>query len=137
MWPNPQFPADLVTFTKEILNGKLHFFCSEKSFTERIQIVWMKWLVNTKTYLHFLNYRKFWAYPFPILQSSSGKVLGLRQTFIDPCQNFINPHNSFSSCSFTRWIFRMHFEIHTKNNGNNNKVARRKKPIIFCLQYFW
>ena len=24
MLPNPQFPADLVTFTEEILNGKLH-----------------------------------------------------------------------------------------------------------------
>ena len=29
MRPNPQFPADLVTFTEEILNGKLHFLCSE------------------------------------------------------------------------------------------------------------
>ena len=28
MWPNPQFPADLVTFTEEILNGKLHFLWS-------------------------------------------------------------------------------------------------------------
>ena len=26
MWQNPQFPADLATFTEEILNGKL--FCS-------------------------------------------------------------------------------------------------------------
>ena len=26
MWRDPQFPVDLVTFTKEILNGKLHFF---------------------------------------------------------------------------------------------------------------
>ena len=25
-----QFPADLVTFTEEILNGKLHFLCSAK-----------------------------------------------------------------------------------------------------------
>ena len=25
MWPNLQFPADLVTFTEEILNGKHHF----------------------------------------------------------------------------------------------------------------
>ena len=25
MWPNPQFPADLVTFTEEIFNVKLHF----------------------------------------------------------------------------------------------------------------
>ena len=29
MWPNPDEPADLVTFTEEILNGKLHFLCSE------------------------------------------------------------------------------------------------------------
>ena len=28
MWPNPQFPADLVTFTEEVLNGKLYFMCS-------------------------------------------------------------------------------------------------------------
>ena len=27
---NPQFPADLVTFTEEIHNGKLHFLCSVK-----------------------------------------------------------------------------------------------------------
>ena len=39
MWPNPQFPADLVTFTEEILNGKLHFLCSVRqstNFTNRI-----------------------------------------------------------------------------------------------------
>ena len=28
MWPNPQFSADLVTFTEKILNGKLYFLCS-------------------------------------------------------------------------------------------------------------
>ena len=28
MWPNPQFPADLVTFTEKMLNGKLFFLCS-------------------------------------------------------------------------------------------------------------
>ena len=27
MWPNPQFPADLDTFTEELLNGKLHIVC--------------------------------------------------------------------------------------------------------------
>ena len=26
MWPNHQFPANLVTFAEEMLNGKLHFF---------------------------------------------------------------------------------------------------------------
>ena len=29
MCPNLQFPADLVIFTKEILNEKLHFLCGE------------------------------------------------------------------------------------------------------------
>ena len=30
MWPNPQFLADLVTFSDETLNGKPHFLCSVK-----------------------------------------------------------------------------------------------------------
>ena len=29
MWPNPQETADLITFTEEILNGKL-YFCAVK-----------------------------------------------------------------------------------------------------------
>ena len=29
MGPNPQFPADLVTTTEEVLNRNLHFLCSE------------------------------------------------------------------------------------------------------------
>ena len=28
MWPNPLFPTNLITFTEEILNKKLYFFCS-------------------------------------------------------------------------------------------------------------
>ena len=31
MWPNPLFLADLVTFTEEILNEKLHFLCSVRN----------------------------------------------------------------------------------------------------------
>ena len=31
MWPNPQETVDLVTFTEEILNGKLHFLCSDSN----------------------------------------------------------------------------------------------------------
>ena len=29
MWPNLQETADFVTFTGDILNGKLHFLCSD------------------------------------------------------------------------------------------------------------
>ena len=31
MWPNPQFPEYLITFTEEILNGKLNFFAQFKN----------------------------------------------------------------------------------------------------------
>ena len=30
----PQFTVDLVTFTEEILNGKLHFLCSVRSLVK-------------------------------------------------------------------------------------------------------
>ena len=33
MWPNPQFPADLVTFIEEILNEKIRFLRSEISLS--------------------------------------------------------------------------------------------------------
>ena len=36
---NPQFPEDLVTFTEEILNGKLHFLCSVMSFVTKAKIL--------------------------------------------------------------------------------------------------
>ena len=29
MLPNPQFPADVITFTEEIFNGKFHFLFSD------------------------------------------------------------------------------------------------------------
>ena len=35
MWPNPKETAALVTFTEEILNGKLHLLCSDKKTSPR------------------------------------------------------------------------------------------------------
>ena len=50
MWPNPQFPANLVTFTEEILNGKFHFLCSASrltfSFKNFVQIVNYIWFLR-------------------------------------------------------------------------------------------
>ena len=31
MWPNSQFPVDLVTFTEQFFNETLHFLCSDMS----------------------------------------------------------------------------------------------------------
>ena len=41
MWPYPQEAMDLVTFTEEILNGKLYILCSG---------IWEKdWYIDTKS----------------------------------------------------------------------------------------
>ena len=39
MRPNLQETADLVTFTEEIFNGKLHFLCSEFCFYCEYELV--------------------------------------------------------------------------------------------------
>ena len=50
MWPNPQKTADLVTFTKEILNENLHFLCGvfcgnldTKTYKNIQLILFFKW----------------------------------------------------------------------------------------------
>ena len=47
MWPNPQFPADLVTFTEEILNGKLHFCAVQRSYL-------IQWIATFKIFYRIL-----------------------------------------------------------------------------------
>ena len=42
MWPNPQCPADLFTFTGEILNGKLHFLYSQDCIRHAWGVVHVK-----------------------------------------------------------------------------------------------
>ena len=41
MWSNSQETADLVTFTEEILNGKLHFLRSEGNDVRYIINIWL------------------------------------------------------------------------------------------------
>ena len=41
MWPNPQFPADLITLSEEILNGKLYFLYSGTSASLQFVDVFM------------------------------------------------------------------------------------------------
>ena len=54
-----QFPADLVTFTEEILNGKFHFLCSG-SFSAHLFALSpnMVWLLRAKTNLHQLTLKQ-------------------------------------------------------------------------------
>ena len=46
MWPDQQEIANLMTFTAEILNGKLHFLCSVIQIYCHATL--MKWAANNK-----------------------------------------------------------------------------------------
>ena len=54
VWPSPQFPEDLITFTEEILNGKLHLLCSDW-----LQCFDSFWRLKEITPFNFLS--KFWC----------------------------------------------------------------------------
>ena len=47
MWPNPQFPVDMVTFIEEIFNGKLHFSRSNIRLYSFIweELIFALWLI--------------------------------------------------------------------------------------------
>ena len=61
MWQNPQETADLVTYTEEILNGKLHFLCNFSFFC------WEAWFKPVK----------LWRNAFKKLNKSSGESIHL------------------------------------------------------------
>ena len=71
MWPNSQLPADLVTFTEEFLNGKLHFLCGvicsfQIQYDDRT-IDWLDLLhVTYWWYLYSLNILKDTSFHFSI-----------------------------------------------------------------------
>ena len=52
MRPNPQFPADLVTFTEEILSRKLNFLFSVKHNSS--------FLLTTHSILKLMNHDEYW-----------------------------------------------------------------------------
>ena len=59
MWPNPQETADLVTFTDEILNEKLHFLCSGKVLSSRLLNVFVKISFMSKYYTGYSLQKDF------------------------------------------------------------------------------
>ena len=64
MWPNPQYPSDLLTFAEEIFNGKLHFLCSGCEFN--VKDIQRKY----NTFSESLKYIQFTSY----LQGVSTKL---------------------------------------------------------------
>ena len=77
MWLNPQFPADLVTFTEKILQGKLHFLYIRR----RLRICWLllKKLLTKNFFLKKFSHKPILQTPFVIFKPliyCFGKTIG-------------------------------------------------------------
>ena len=75
MWPNPKKTAELVTFTEEILNGKLHFLSSEIIFEKIEEFIpknkhqnKTKNIISDPTFKYVLEY---FRHIFDLLQNNS------------------------------------------------------------------
>ena len=119
MWPNPQFPADLVTFTKEILNGKLHFSCSG---TCSVYLLLTFQQVSWKSFWT----EKFW---FPLLTLNKQMPIG--------CQYFLE--NSLHVHFWIKWqliyllvIFNKRFYIFVFRSRRFNNLWKRKAIWSLC-----
>ena len=84
MWPNP----NLVTFTEEILNGKLHFLCSENHcvvsfkkvmfYSIRVMFYCWPWIneFRTNASINFNAFRYFTAFLHPLKKSENLTLSG-------------------------------------------------------------
>ena len=104
MWPNPQFPADLVTFTAEILNGKLHFLCSIN------QSLLSKCSANMRCFVQFgtiYKSSKMWKHQWKSFTFS--KVEGVKSN--TPRWVFFTFFNLYKWCqiaqSITYWLLNL------------------------------
>ena len=108
-----QFPADLVIFTEEILNGKLHFFCS----------------VTVKTLLNFFaknSIRDMWQIPkdesIPCICVIC--VIMRLKTIGTLATEFMFPY-----------CFVLDYRWSVKQNGGSDKSLRFYKLCVLFLGY--
>ena len=118
MWPNPQFPADLVTFTEEILNGELHFLYSVCSTTS----------INLgKMCIHF---------PELLLLKCNKNVVCFSKT----TQNNVKGPFFFQKCPFCHVMFggSLYFLNKTLDQVYNNKLRNyntKNRKYIYIYIY--
>ena len=125
MWPNPQFPADWVTFTEEILNGKLLFFCSVIAST----LPWLKFLSlsGVSTFWPFLTiilHRIYVQFYFSI---SDDVALKISFKAVEMCLQCITMADVVDNWSFdTIVLYKVFFSNDFKNTSLSSNSQRLK-----------
>ena len=90
-----KFPADLVTFTEEILNGKLHFLCT-------VILSW-RWFLSYRNQSIDLFCKSMYWFLYRDLRHERFKTLFINIHW-EPCLHVIK-HNLFFFVFFSIWVF--------------------------------
>ena len=97
MWPSLQETVDLVTFTEEILNGKLYFMCSNTfKWTDYLteMSITLKQLPASRFWKVFVKIFQFWCYEnTKFLHSASHNNLKAFALAIETCDKNKNLFN--------------------------------------------
>ena len=98
MWPNPRGTADLVTLTEEILNGKLHFLCSDVIFDLKNLSYWSwKDLIIVQPIIKEIKY--------PVFRNFHEK-LNMRILLCKICSTHI-PRLQYTYLGFQKLLFQI------------------------------
>ena len=127
MWPNPQFAADLVTFTEGILNGKLQFLCCGHYLT------WSR--LGLKLNLHHLR-KKSTGFKMVVLTPKSGidKIIicAHQKYWILKCKlNF--------KCKLTElaWYFKSSIKVGAAQHKCTLGCSLELKNLIVCWTFLF
>ena len=130
MWPSSQFTADLVTFTEEILHGKLYFLCSQIQafwFSARL-IIWKIFRKSSET----LICRKDADSCFCIISDFGCKTNYAlakikKSSILIILKYHLWPHDLFQFC--------MYRKIHRYKQNEDNRDLNRVRPSNAFIIY--
>ena len=113
MWPNLQFPADLVTFTEQILNRKLHFLCS---------------VCKLSQFSIFLNH-------ICIMRICIRGVLRAKSNIWDGTVNYFCKNLPLRCSAGFRYVSVYQYSSHRMNSFTNAEMNLATKSIHYFLCY--
>ena len=100
MWLNSQFPADLVTFIKEILNEKSHLLCS----VGRLDLIWS--LCKTAILYEKCPYLEFFWSVFSRIWTEYGEIESTSQLLVQMWENTDQKNSEYGHFSSSaKYIF--------------------------------
>ena len=133
MWPNPLETADLVTFTEEILNGKLHFFVQWHIWMtiSEVEKVYFKSIKQALYYLVKCRYKD--RIQTSLSCATSGNIQEDDQELTEFNHWRSTQSNSFCSYFFVKSILSC--VTCTEADYYLSLVNRIKVFLIWCIKY--